>query len=196
LDIGNKQYTTKNAPGITSYFDGQLAEWNTFEDEVLAFWSDERTKRKLQRCVDIPVGPDPEIEKLNPNAMTTERIQCGGEITLSGRFFQNALAPVISCVETMSSPDHGPDDEPDYLPSKLTFGDSWIRGTANDVAGQQPDVIAKLRINDQDKVRLVGELKFSGTVELGEMRTGLVKYGKNKLCAILGKIKAVSIFDY
>ncbi|KAJ4321112.1 hypothetical protein N0V94_003059 [Neodidymelliopsis sp. IMI 364377] len=163
-------------------------EWNTFEDEVLTFWDDERTKRKLQRCDDIPVGPDPEINLVNPNAMTTERIQCGGEITLSGRFFQNALAPVISCVETMSSPDHGPDDEPDYLPSKLTFGDAWIRGIADSVVGQQPDVITKLHINGEDEVRLVGELKFCGTVKLGRMGAAQMERMETKFKAILGQL--------
>lgn len=128
--------------------------------------------------------------------MTTERIQCGGEITLSGRFFQNALAPVISCVETMSSPDHGPDDEPDYLPSKLTFGDAWIRGIADSVVGQQPDVITKLHINGEDEVRLVGELKFCGTVKLGRMRAAQMERMETKFKAILGKTETLVCFMF
>lgn len=86
---------------------------------------------------------DPNFEKLNSSAMTTERIQAGAEITLSGRFFWNALAVTPHIVETLTNPQHG-QKLPGFLPHKLAFGDSWIIQKVNRVKGQEPDIILSL----------------------------------------------------
>lgn len=181
LVIGEKGTQTVSEGGkVRHYYHGSLATWDSFESDALLFWSDKRMVDALLRCAHLPIALDPEIEKLNPSAMTVERIQCGGEITLSARFYSNALAPVIHCIETMANVS-------DFLPAKVIFGDAWIRDPENRVTGQLPDVVGKLQIEADAQVRLVGEIKFCETVDLRVMIDGFIERTRTDFCHILGK---------
>ncbi|KAH7086528.1 hypothetical protein FB567DRAFT_406254, partial [Paraphoma chrysanthemicola] len=180
--------TTSNAGTNRKWFHGELARWDTFAQDVLAFYRDKRMVEELSRCKDLPIGPDSAIRQLNKYAATEEVIMNGGETTLSGRFFQNALVPVISSVHTMASKEYGSISNPPWLPSSLTFGDSWIIDKRDRAGGLQPDIVLKLRTDDEHKVRMVGELKFCVTVDLEDMAKYAINGDGSQFDAILGQI--------
>lgn len=84
---GPKFETISYVPNITKHYNGPLAEWDTFENEVMAFYENDTTRKELDRCAHAPINMDPAVEILNSKAMTHERLQCGAEISLSGRYF-------------------------------------------------------------------------------------------------------------
>jgi hypothetical protein len=190
LLVGEKGVqTTENAPTITRWYGGRLAKWDTFDTDILDFKRQERTTTELERCKEIPISMDPAVETHNRDAMTVESTQCGGELSISGRFFQNALKPVIHSVHTLSSDEHTPRTDPHWLPKKLTFGYSWITDRDERKSKLQPDVVMKLHVEDQAKVRLVGELKFHVTVDLEQMRDMAVNGNEADLNRILGRYR-------
>ncbi|KAH4120008.1 hypothetical protein HBH64_139960 [Parastagonospora nodorum] len=177
-----------NAGSIYKYFNGNLAFWDTFPKDVLEFFEDPRIVDDMERCQHLPISPDPETEKFNKHFTTKENMTCGGEITLSGRFYQNALKQVTAVVQTLSDPEYGESDHGPWLPYDLTFGDSWIINRPQRVAGREPDVVLKLQIDGEQVLRLVGELKFCGTVDLEAMiHEALIDEGTN-FVGILGQI--------
>lgn len=189
--------TVSNPPSVHIHYSGELASWRDFQSEALEFLDDLRTKRELDRCAHVPIYMDPKVEKLNSSAMTVERIQAGAEITLSGRFFWNALAVTSHIVETLTNPQHG-QCLPHFLPDKLAFGDSWIIEQPNRVKGQEPDIVLSLPYNVGHRTcrtRSIGELKFCSVVDFGQM-VHKAKHGTgDKFRAILGehRCKAVDI---
>lgn len=188
LFIGEPGTQTVSSQGsIKVYFHGELGKWTSFTDDVLGFWKQESTVHAFERCAHLPVGPDPKIKELNPNAMIDESIQCGGEITVSGRFYSNALAPVIHCVRTLGA------GQENGL-SNVTFGDAWIRDDR--ILDQYPDVIGKVFVEKDFVTRLVGEIKFPNTVNIALMVADAVK-GKStgSFRAILGRSSTRSIPD-
>ena len=161
--------TITYAPRITLHYSGPLAKWDNFQENALAFYQDARIRAELDRCANAPIYMDPAIERVNSEAMTRETIQCGAEITLSGRYFCNALAAVASIVRTLVAPAHGASANPNLLPREFAFGDSWILDKPHRVSGMEPDILLKLPIEGKDQIRLVGELKFYPTVDLESM---------------------------
>lgn len=169
---------TTSSAGVPSLsYCGPLAKWNVFEKDVHTFINDPVTQEHLRRCQDLPVYPNPRVEHRNSHVSTREQIQVGAEITLSGRFFERAIVPVVASVETLTDSTLAtPPERPAkmILPTKARFGDSWVvpkdnrpdTGSENKI---QPDIVAKLCVNDDDQVRLVGELKFCTTVDLEDM---------------------------
>jgi hypothetical protein len=107
----------------------------------------------------MPFAPHPDLEKQNRFAVTTELSQVGAEISLSHRFFQNALLPAIhvslSNLEELNTYQGGPGLRGNFK----TVGGAWIVNKTQRVAGQQPDVVLKhyMALN-KSEVRLVGEL--------------------------------------
>ncbi|KAF2627698.1 hypothetical protein BU25DRAFT_468748 [Macroventuria anomochaeta] len=143
LNIGEPcTQTVLKAPAIRKHFTGMVSQWNSFEGDVLKEWNHERTKAELRACKGVPVAMNPAIRTLNENVVTPERIQCGGECTLSGRFYANALALVIHAVQTMATHSYGSGDN-SYLPTQLTFGDAWIRDIFIRDNRLQPNVVGK-----------------------------------------------------
>ncbi|KAK1908007.1 hypothetical protein P3342_013326 [Pyrenophora teres f. teres] len=183
-----KKETVSYAPSITHRYQGDLAPWDTFKDEVRSFYKDPRTKAELQRCAKAPIYMDPAVESINSEAMTRETVQCGAEITVSGRYFHNALAVVTSIVRTLVVPAHGPSANPGFLSEELAFGDSWILDQEHRVRKQEPDIFLKLPIGGKDQVRLVGELKFCLTVNFTKMVDNHKIGNFEKLRAILGQL--------
>ncbi|KAJ8107884.1 hypothetical protein OPT61_g8560 [Boeremia exigua] len=184
LFIGKAREQTVSKPGsIKIYFRGELCKWTSFEEEVLRFWRHKSMVRGLELCAHLPVGPDPNIKECNPNAMgteCTESIQCGSEITVSGRFYSNALGPVIHCIRTLSA--NGGDG-----PQDATFGDAWIRDMR--VLGQLPDIIGKVQIGESLETRLVGEVKFPGTVDIAKMvKSAIDGKSTEEFRAVLGQV--------
>ncbi|KAH3974832.1 hypothetical protein HBI56_105380 [Parastagonospora nodorum] len=175
-----KVQAVSNAGSIYKYFNGNLAFWDTFPKDALEFFEDPRIVDDMERCQHLPISPDPETEKFNKHFTTKENMTCGGEITLSGRFYQNALKQVTAVVQTLSDPEYGESDHGPWLPYDLTFGDSWIINRPQRVAGREPDVVLKLQIDGEQVLRLVGELKFCGTVDLEAMiHEALIDEGTN-----------------
>jgi len=188
LILGKTKTQTVSNPGsINKYFNGNLAFWDTFPKDVLNFFQDPRIVNDMERCQYLPISPDPETEKLNKHFTTKENITCGGEITLSGRFYQNALKQVTAVVQTLSDPDYGESDHGPWLPFDLTFGDSWTINKPQRVSGREPDVVLKLQIDGEQKLRLVGELKFCATVDLKEMVQEALEDTESSFVGILGK---------
>ncbi|KNG51883.1 hypothetical protein TW65_00898 [Stemphylium lycopersici] len=179
--------TIAQQPSITRHYTGELAHWNTFKDEAIKFYEDDITRKELARCAHAPINIDPAVEILNSKVMTHERLQCGAEISLSGRYFWNLLAVVLHIVETLASEEHGTSENPDFLPKALTFGDSWILEKHHRVEGQQPDVLLKLPIEGKGQIRLVGELKFCVNVDFQTMLHNGRGRG-NKFRGILGQL--------
>jgi hypothetical protein len=184
----DKLETISKAPTIVHHYAGELASWDVFQRDVLAFYADQRTSDDLERCAHAPIYMDPAIESLNSKAMTIERLQTGAEISLSGRFFWNILAAVVHIVETLTNPQHGDSPHPNYWPSQLTFGDSWIIEKPFRVEGQQPDVVLKLLSAPASghKIRLVGELKFCVAEDFNTMIKEAEQGFRARFCAILG----------
>lgn len=126
----NFLYTTAKAPTITKHFAGKLGKWPSFKSEVLRFYLEEQMQRAFADCASMPVSMNPRIEDVNPYAMTKELLQCGAEISLSGRFFQNALDHVIHAIETIVAGQKGPVQADRQFVKDTTFGDYWtIRKT-------------------------------------------------------------------
>ncbi|KAF2853489.1 hypothetical protein T440DRAFT_376213, partial [Plenodomus tracheiphilus IPT5] len=163
--------TVGRAPPIKRRFHGNLGHWDHFEKLASEFFVKAETTSALKRCNRVPISVAPNIKELNSNThMVREKVQVGAEITLSGRFFANALATVIDIVETLASDDHGDGcADPEFLPRRFSFGDSWIIDQKHRVQGHEPDVILKLPSASGHRVRLVGELKFCVTVNLSDM---------------------------
>jgi len=178
--------TVTHAPRISQNYDGPLAKWDNFKKDVLSFYKNARTKAELGRCANVPIYMDPAVERINSEAMTHESIQCGAEITISGRFFHNALAAITAIVRTLVVPAHGLSANSDFLPQELAFGDSWILDRPYRVSKQEPDVFLKLPIEGKDQVRLVGELKFCLTVDLKRMLQNQERTNTKKFRGILG----------
>lgn len=189
--------TITYAPKITLNYRGHLAKWDDFRENGMDFYKDARIRAELDRCADVPIYMDPAIEQINSEAMTRETIQCGAEITLSGRYFCNAIAPVASVVKTLVASAHGESANPKLLPRDLAFGDSWILDQHHRVSGMEPDILLKLPIEGKDQIRLVGELKFYPTVNLGTMLKDYLKGDAKAFRGILGKfIQQQQSFPY
>lgn len=180
-----KRETTGVSSGYTRYFHGGLTEWGLhFQKAVLEFYMSSSIKNAFDRCAKVPICMDRTIETLNKNAMTQEHILTGAEIILSGRFFQNALAPVIAITKTLTDLQCGAFTGLSDFPKNPTFGDSWNIDIDDRAPFQEPDVVLKLRCREEDTIRLVGELKFNKIVNL---RAAIDGYGKsNKLNGLLG----------
>lgn len=124
---------------------------------------------------------NPAIEKENRYFMTKETWKNGAEISSAGRFFSNAILPVLHSALTML--DSGAQSELpeaqniDNPPTKhMTFGDSF---TAKDkVPGSQPDVVFLVYSENLPEVRMVGEMKFHVTVDLKKYHK-LAQHGEN-----------------
>jgi hypothetical protein len=178
--------TIAKAPNITRHYAGKLAEWDVLQEDALRFYESTPTVTELKRCAHAPIYMDPAIERLNGRAMTLERLQAGAEITLSGRFFWNALAVVVHIVETLTTAQHGKSLYPDFLPAQLTYGDSWIIEKPFRVDGQQPDAVLKLPSGPGHKIRMVGELKFCVPKDFATMIEESKRCEGTKFRAILG----------
>jgi hypothetical protein len=153
--------TISKPPAVRLHYSGNLARWKVFGKDAIKFYQDKRTKTELERCRHAPIYMDPKVRSLNTHVMVDERLQAGAEITLSARYFWNLLAVVLHIVETLANQDeHGQSEHSNFLPPRLTFGDSWIIEKQFRVGGQQPDVVLKLPTGDKDQIRMVGELKF------------------------------------
>ncbi|KAH6642941.1 hypothetical protein C7974DRAFT_296915, partial [Boeremia exigua] len=184
-NMGEKgKETVKTAGTVKRYFKGQLNHWKSFQDEVLTFWTDDQTVDALGRCDHLPVGVDHStVGELNPYAMYFgERIQCGGEITISGRFYSNALEHVVRCVETLGQ-------HAGFGPKEVVFGDSWIQYVSDRVPGQQPDILGQFRVGkNKHEVRLLGEVKFPLTVDIADMVKLVLEGDTKQFCEILGQV--------
>lgn len=189
-----KRETTSLPSGYARYFHGGLAEWGDhFQNAVIAFYKDPAIKKAFDRCSKVPICMDRTIETLNKNAMTTEHILAGAEITLSGRFFQNALAPVIAITKTLADEEYGHLSDVGDFPKDPTFGDSWIIDIVDRASNQEPDVVLKLRCRKEDAIRLVGELKFNKTVSV---KAAIEEYEKNrKLSGLLGRFPVSLVYQ-
>jgi hypothetical protein len=84
------------------------------------------------------------------------------------RFYERVLAPIIASVKTLMCSEFGATDTADFLPDEATFGiTKEDQHSENDPAGMKlPDFIAKLQVNGEDQVRLVGQSKLCTTVDL------------------------------
>ena len=92
----------------------------------------------------------------------------GTVASLSMRFYERVLVPVMGSVKTLTCSEFGATNTADFLPDQATFeiakGD---QRSGNVPAGMKPpDVIAKLHVNGEDQVRLVGQFKLCTTVDL------------------------------
>lgn len=182
-DPGKENTSFAVTPSLS--YCGNLSRWDTFEKDAYDFLTCSDTLSHLNRCQNLPICEDPKIEEVNPDACTKEHIQAG-PITLSGRFIQRVVNPVVCAVRTLTNPRPGPPAT--SLPTRVKFGDSL---RPRDGGNVPPAVIAKLWVNRDDQVRLVGELKFCGTANLqhpvmladlpGEMSD------PKELCNVLGK---------
>ncbi|KAF7446952.1 hypothetical protein PtrSN002B_005484 [Pyrenophora tritici-repentis] len=179
--------TITNAPRIFHNYEGELAPWKDFKESVMAFYKDPRTKAELDRYAKVPIYMGKAIEEVNSEAMTRETIQCGAEISLSGRLFSRVLAAVISVVRTLVVPAHGKSANPTLLPQKLAFGDAKILDKHLRVDGMEPDILLKLPIQGRDQIRLVGEIKFHPLVNLERMMQGIIDGDSTEFRAILGQ---------
>jgi hypothetical protein len=182
--------TIANPPSIAHHCSGGLAEWDNFKTKALEFYKTDPAAAELKRCAHAPIYMDPAIVQLNSKAMTVERLQTGAEITLSGRFFWNALAVTVHIVETLTNVQHGLSCHQGFLPSELTYGDSWIIEKPFRVNGQQPDAVLKLPHGSGHRLRMVGELKFCVTLDFTTMVKDADQGEGAKLRAILGKFAA------
>jgi len=169
LVIGNRDETIGGPPPTKQHYKGGLGHWKEFRDLAIRFMEDERLIAELKRCSHAPIAMDPVIKELNSSAIAGERIQVGAEITMSGRFGQNVLVVSDAIVATLSNPQHGQPIYPDFLPDKVTYGDSWVLKTPLRIPGKQPDVLMKLPSDNGTGLRLVGELKFPVGSSLQEM---------------------------
>lgn len=179
--------TTTTAGNIKVSYTGNIAHWDTFEQEVWDFMTRLRAYQHLARCSHLPVCPSDTILLVNRKAMVKELIQAGAEITLSARFLERAIAPVVSSVETLTDSPHGQSAR-SMLPDDVRFGDSWIVDTSIRPKNTQPDIVGKL--HGTHDARVIGELKFVVTVDLKRMVSAALGTAGDhrKLCNILGEL--------
>jgi hypothetical protein len=161
--------TVSKAPTIHKWFEGDLAIWDNFSRGVLDLYKDPRTVEDMKRCAHDAITINPAIQKVHKHVMTYESILTDCETTLSGRFFQNALYPVINAVQAIASARGNSSENEHWLPAGLEYGGSWIINKPERVQDLSPDVVMKLQIKGFDRVRMVGELKFHTTVDLRMM---------------------------
>jgi hypothetical protein len=156
--------TAITAPDLS--YHGPIARWDTLHASVRKFLQDQDILKHLNRCGDLPVYPDPKIEEISPHASTKEHVQVGTVVSLSMRFYERALVPVIASVKTLKHSESGAADTADFLPDQPAFGISKEdQRSENDPAGKS-DVIAKLQVNGEDQIRLVGQFQLCTTVDL------------------------------
>ena len=158
--------TATTAPNQS--YHGPIARWDTLNASVRKFLQDQDILKHFDRCKQLPVYPDPKVEKINPHASTREHVQVGTVASLSMRFYERALLPVITSVKTLTSSEFGATDTAKFLPDQPAFEIAKEdQRSGNDPAGMKPpDVIAKLQVNGEDQVRLVGQFQLCTTVDL------------------------------
>ncbi|KAF9692208.1 hypothetical protein EKO04_010089 [Ascochyta lentis] len=81
------------------------------------------------------------------------------------------------------------------LPKFYLNADGMLRGRIPDlnighegIQTVRPDIVAKLQINGEEQVRMVEELNFYTTVDLGDMVIAAMGGSTTRLCAILGQV--------
>jgi hypothetical protein len=163
------------------------SNWPAFVNTVSEWYQRPDTQKLFDACKDIPVHVDHYFVHLqNPLAMGAEFGQVGAEITLSARFWENVLMPVLHSSLTMKSLGAYTTAPVDPSTLQWTFGDSFIIPKPDRIDGHQPDVVLKTNFDGRPEVRMIGELKSCATVPLQDM----VKLAKandgTKLFAILG----------
>lgn len=185
IGAGGVQTTTRAGQVKLSYV-GNIAFWDTFEEEVVDFMNHPTTQQHLARCQHLPICPANSILSINPEAMATEHIKVGAEITLSARYLERAIAPTVSSVKTMTLAS----GTSTILPRAVEVGDSWILDRHRRPSGVQPDIVVK--VGNLSDVCLIGELKFVVTVDLNDMVNkaiqGRSQSSHHELCKILGEL--------
>lgn len=158
--------TAITAPNLS--YHGPIARWDTFNASVRKFLQDQDILQHFDRCKQLPVYPDPKVEELNPHASTKEHVEVGTVASLSMRFYERALAPVITSIKTLTRSEFGATDTEKFLPDQPAFGIAKEDQRSENVpAGMKlPVVIAKLQVNGEDQVRLVGQFQLYTTVDL------------------------------
>ena len=158
--------TAITAPNLS--YHGPIARWDTLNSSVRKFLQNQDILQHFDRCKQLPVYPDPKVEEINPHASTKEHVEVGTVASLSMRFYERALSPIITSVKTLTSSEFGATDTANFLPDQPAFGIAKEdQCSENDPAGMKlPDVIAKLQVNGEDQVRLVGQLQLCTTVDL------------------------------
>lgn len=190
--------TTTHPGNFKVFFKGDISEKRTFIHDVIVWYQAQDTQKMFKDCEHKPMDTDRDaILAENSWAIPgRERMQAGAEITLSARFSQNVLLPVLHCGQTMM-PSLGTRTEIIFASQgthlemddnfKWTFGDSFIIQKDDRVEGFQPDIVMKADFQDKgQEIRMVGELKSCATVPLNDMYK-LARINKpRKLFGILG----------
>ena len=179
--------TTSKAPTITRRFNGRLSHFRPFVNRVVDWYESAYIQDLFKKCDDLPVYMHPCVQSKNRYAMGAELGQIGAEITVSARFWQNVLLPVLHSCRTMRFSNTAKNVLPlDPKDLDCTIGDSFIVPMQQRIPSLQPDVVFKFTIGEKQEVRLVGELKSCATVLLGEMVALARKNEGRRLFGVLG----------
>jgi hypothetical protein len=197
-DLNMKNYGTETTsyPATPKvYFVGNISQQRNFLHLVRDWYLKDGTQNMFEDCKHLPVDTNRRaILEKNPMAMGRELMQAGAEITLSARFSQNALLPVLHCShtmrpspETIATVEVREDVLMDISTFDWTFGDSFIIRKQDRFPKFQPDIVLKTNSDEEQEVRMVGELKTCATVSLHKMVSLAIHNMTQSLFGILGK---------
>lgn len=119
-----------------------------------------------------------------------EPVQVGDEITMSGRFAENVIGKVLRVILTFNSEKY---NTPEQLAAMRNIPSNTIKIGSSKVnpkrqrPREEPDVVVKMPGNgDNQRVRLVGELKSPSTYDMSNNYKNFNSFKPNSMKNLFG----------
>jgi len=172
LEIGPEKETVASHSLSDDVFVADLGEWGDFNKEVSTFYQDLESRKAFKLCEDVEADLDLlSLVRDSPSFAALEHTQIGDERDFHGRFLSNVTNRVVSALKSMLDKNDIPEFELLSLKALPLRADVHV-GSAKTVPKKQrkqhePDIVFKIPgSGDNQRVRLVGELKFPTTCRM------------------------------
>jgi hypothetical protein len=166
------QGETVVASALRDVFVADLGRWESFEQDISNFYSQPDLQDAFRYCENVDADIDLlHTSKTFPHFAALEHTQIGDERDLHGRFLANVTDRVLSTIKFITDPQHVPATHVEAVRNIPLSNDINI-GSAKIVPKEsrlkhEPDIVVKIPgWGEEQRVRVVGELKFPGTCDM------------------------------
>ncbi|KAF2112026.1 hypothetical protein BDV96DRAFT_649391 [Lophiotrema nucula] len=167
LVVGPKKVTTVARATLESLYDGPIAPWTGFMEEINDLFHDSALQKAFESSANEALEMHDFMHESLPYWTSWNKVQVGAEITMSGEFIRNVTCPVARVLDALHEPKKGlAPRTPPRIPKAFVHGAHWI---SPDRPGQ-PDLVFMIHDPNEGEsylnkmVRIVGELKSASTV--------------------------------